>query len=156
DSVTVAILRGQGLDVAALREEVLYLLGLPGRGTVPPSSGYERFTDRARKAMQLANQAAQRFNHEYIGTEHILLGLVEEGSTVPAAIMRELARLTATDPLTPYRRRAFRLLCSLRLRATTSLADRLAELGVLAERLAALCADVQAAGLDGAEALPLR
>ena len=39
---------------------------------------YERFTDRARKVMQLANQEAQRFNHEYIGTEHILLGLVKE------------------------------------------------------------------------------
>ena len=38
---------------------------------------YERFTDRARKVMQLANQEAQRFNHEYIGTEHILLGLGE-------------------------------------------------------------------------------
>jgi len=33
---------------------------------------YERFTDRARKVMQLANQEAQRLNHEYIGTEHIL------------------------------------------------------------------------------------
>jgi len=32
---------------------------------------YERFTDRARKMMQLANQEALRFNHEYIGTEHI-------------------------------------------------------------------------------------
>ena len=41
---------------------------------------YERFTDRARKVMQLANQEAQRFNHEYIGTEHLLLGLVKEGS----------------------------------------------------------------------------
>ena len=35
---------------------------------------FERFTDRARKVMALANQEAQRFNHEYIGTEHILLG----------------------------------------------------------------------------------
>ena len=41
---------------------------------------YERFTDRARKVMQLANQEAQRFNHEYIGTEHLLLGLIKEGS----------------------------------------------------------------------------
>ena len=41
---------------------------------------FERFTDRARKVMALANQEAQRFNHEYIGTEHILLGLVKEGS----------------------------------------------------------------------------
>jgi ATP-dependent Clp protease ATP-binding subunit ClpC len=38
---------------------------------------FERFTDRARKVMALANQEAQRFNHEYIGTEHILLGLVK-------------------------------------------------------------------------------
>ncbi len=41
---------------------------------------YERFTDRARKVMQLANGESQRLNHEYIGTEHILLGLVKEGS----------------------------------------------------------------------------
>ena len=40
---------------------------------------YERFTDRARKVMQLANQEAQRFRHEYVGTEHILLGLLKEG-----------------------------------------------------------------------------
>ena len=45
---------------------------------------FERFTDRARKVMALANQEAQRFNHEYIGTEHILLGLVKEGSGVGA------------------------------------------------------------------------
>jgi ATP-dependent Clp protease ATP-binding subunit ClpC len=50
----------------------------------------ERFTDRARKAMQLANQEAQRFNHEYIGTEHILLGLVKEGSGVPARVFKSL------------------------------------------------------------------
>ena len=36
---------------------------------------YERFTDRSRKVMPLANQEAKRFSHEYIGTEHLLLGL---------------------------------------------------------------------------------
>ncbi len=51
---------------------------------------YERFTDRARKVMALANQEAQRFNHEYIGTEHILLGLVKEGSGVGATVLRNL------------------------------------------------------------------
>src|SRR5207253_2859910 len=51
---------------------------------------YERFTDRARKVMQLANQEAQRFNHEYIGTEHILLGLVKEGSGVAANALTNL------------------------------------------------------------------
>jgi hypothetical protein len=51
---------------------------------------YERFTDRARKVMQLANQEAQRFNHEYIGTEHILLGLIKEGSGVAAKVLKNL------------------------------------------------------------------
>ena len=51
---------------------------------------FERFTDRARKVMQLANQEAQRFNHEYIGTEHILLGLVKEGSGVAANVLKNL------------------------------------------------------------------
>ena len=47
---------------------------------------YERFTDRARKTMQLANQEAQRLNHEYIGAEHILLGLMKEGGGVAANV----------------------------------------------------------------------
>ena len=51
---------------------------------------YERFTDRARKVMQLANQEAQRFNHEYVGTEHVLLGLVKEGSGVAANVLKNL------------------------------------------------------------------
>jgi ATP-dependent Clp protease ATP-binding subunit ClpC len=51
---------------------------------------FERFTDRARKVMALANQEAQRFNHEHIGTEHILLGLVKEGSGVGATVLKNL------------------------------------------------------------------
>ena len=51
---------------------------------------YERFTERARKVMQLANQEAQRFNHEYVGTEHILLGLVKEGSGVAANVLKNM------------------------------------------------------------------
>jgi len=51
---------------------------------------YERFTERARKVMQLANQEAQRFNHEYIGTEHMLLGLVKEGNGVAANVLKNL------------------------------------------------------------------
>lgn len=50
---------------------------------------FEKFTDRARKIMQLANQEAQRFNHEYIDTEHILLGLVKEGSGVGSVALKE-------------------------------------------------------------------
>src|SRR3984957_11367179 len=51
---------------------------------------YERFTDRARKVMQLANQEALRFNHEYVGTEHILLGLISEGTGVAANVLKNL------------------------------------------------------------------
>ena len=51
---------------------------------------FDRFTDRAKKVMTLARQEATRFNHEYIGTEHILLGLVQEGSGVAATVLRNL------------------------------------------------------------------
>jgi ATP-dependent Clp protease ATP-binding subunit ClpA len=51
---------------------------------------FDRFTDRARKCMGLARQEAQRFNHDYIGTEHILLGLVQEGSGVAASVLKNL------------------------------------------------------------------
>src|SRR5262245_34591081 len=51
---------------------------------------FERLTDRARKTMAFANQEAQRLNHEYIGTEHILLGLLDEGSGVGANVLKKL------------------------------------------------------------------
>ncbi len=51
---------------------------------------YERFTDRARKVMQLACQEAHRLNHEYIGTEHILLGLIKEGAGIAAKVLNNL------------------------------------------------------------------
>ena len=51
---------------------------------------FERFTDRARRVMQLANEQARQFNHEYIGTEHILLGLVKEDGGRGANVLRTL------------------------------------------------------------------
>lgn len=49
---------------------------------------YERFTDDARKVMQLATQTAQHLRHDYIGTEHILLGLVKFGSGGAATVLK--------------------------------------------------------------------
>jgi ATP-dependent Clp protease ATP-binding subunit ClpA len=49
--------------------------------------GLENFTDNVREAMQLCKQEAERFHHEYIGTEHILLGLIKEGSGVATKIL---------------------------------------------------------------------
>ena len=51
---------------------------------------FERFTERARRVMALANHEAQRFNHEYIGTEHILLGLLKEGSGVGPNVLKSI------------------------------------------------------------------
>jgi ATP-dependent Clp protease ATP-binding subunit ClpC len=60
---------------------------------------FERFTDRARKVMAMANQETVRLNHKYIGPEHILLGLVEEGSGVGATVLRNLNyRYNETSP----------------------------------------------------------
>jgi len=54
---------------------------------------FERFTDRARRAMTLANQEAQRLGHDHIGTEHLLLGLVKEGSGIAAVVLRDQYRV---------------------------------------------------------------
>lgn len=51
---------------------------------------YERFTDRARKVRELATEEAKRLNHEYVGTEHVLLGLIKEGSGVAANVLKNL------------------------------------------------------------------
>lgn len=51
---------------------------------------YERFTDRARKVMALANQEARGLHHEYLGTEHILLGLLRETASVAALVLQDL------------------------------------------------------------------
>ncbi len=54
------------------------------------SSRFEKFSERARRVLTLAQEEAQRFNHNYIGTEHILLGLVREGEGVAARVLANL------------------------------------------------------------------
>ena len=51
---------------------------------------FEKFTERARKVMGLARQEAQRLNSEFIGTEHILLGIIQEGGGVAAKVLKNL------------------------------------------------------------------
>jgi len=51
---------------------------------------FNRFTERARKVIILAKEEAKRFNHDYIGTEHILLGLIREGEGVASAVLQNL------------------------------------------------------------------
>lgn len=49
---------------------------------------FEKFTDRSKKVFNLAEQEAKRLNHEYLGTEHVLLGLIKEGSGVGATVLK--------------------------------------------------------------------
>jgi ATP-dependent Clp protease ATP-binding subunit ClpC len=71
----------------------------PKAGGAKPSAGaqrdrdmdrFDKFTDRARKVLTLAQDEAQRFNHNYIGTEHLLLGLVREGEGVAARVLENM------------------------------------------------------------------
>jgi ATP-dependent Clp protease ATP-binding subunit ClpA len=96
EGVAAQVLMNLGLKLGEVRKEVLDLLGTGtddnGQEVSQPARGdlHERFTDRARRVMQLANQEAQRFNHEYVGTEHQLLGLIKEGSGVAANVLKNL------------------------------------------------------------------
>src|SRR5919205_2560562 len=51
---------------------------------------FDKFTERARKVLQLAQEEARRLNHHYIGTEHLLLGLVREGEGIAAGVLESL------------------------------------------------------------------
>jgi ATP-dependent Clp protease ATP-binding subunit ClpC len=75
---------GISLDVARARVEVAVPAGeSPPRGHIP-------FTPRAKKVLELALREALQLGHKYIGTEHILLGLVREGEGVAAQVLAEL------------------------------------------------------------------
>src|SRR5258708_4105860 len=51
---------------------------------------FDKFTERARKVLQFAQEEAQRFQHNYIGTEHLLLGLIREESGVAGRVLQRL------------------------------------------------------------------
>jgi len=61
-----------------------------GRPNQNDRDRFEKFTERARKVLSLAQEEAQRFQHNYIGTEHLLLGLVREGEGVAAQVLSNL------------------------------------------------------------------
>ena len=80
-----------GLTLAGAREEVKGIIGI-GKGAM---SGHIPFTPRAKKTLELALREALQLHHNYIGTEHILLGVIREGEGVAAQILKEHADLLA-------------------------------------------------------------
>jgi ATP-dependent Clp protease ATP-binding subunit ClpA len=85
DSVAGTVLAGFGFTREATREEVLQRVG---RGKKAPA-GHIPFTPRAKKTLELSLREALAIKHNYIGTEHILLGLIREGEGVAVQILRD-------------------------------------------------------------------
>lgn len=104
-SPAAELLHSAGLDLQAARAAMRRRAPAPPRGPEPPtpllrrvagvvqhigSPGGYNFTDRTRKVLQMAREEAARLQHEYVGTEHILLGLVREGGGVACAVLANL------------------------------------------------------------------
>jgi ATP-dependent Clp protease ATP-binding subunit ClpA len=88
--VAYRVLEAHGITLKGAREEVSELIG-PGKQA--QRSGHIPFTPRAKKTLELALREAVQLKHNYIGTEHILLGLIREDDGVAAQIMRKHADL---------------------------------------------------------------
>ena len=88
--VAYRVLEAHGITLKGARQEVTELIG-PGKEA--QRSGHIPFTPRAKKTLELALREALQLHHNYIGTEHILLGLIREGDGVAAQIMRKHADL---------------------------------------------------------------
>ncbi len=84
--VAARALRAAGVDAEAARQQVLDIIG---RGQQQPR-GHIPFTPRAKKVLQLAVREARQLGHLYIGTEHLLLGLLREGQGVACQVLSRL------------------------------------------------------------------
>ena len=142
EGVAARALESLGISLDAVRQQVEQVIG---RGQQAPS-GHIPFTPRAKKVMELALREANDLGHSYIGTEHILLGLIREGDGVAAGV---LTGLGADRPR--VRQQVTQLLggragkgapgagSRLGKRARTRLLeDALAQIGSLDQRLAAI------------------
>lgn len=86
EGVAAKALESMGISLEAVRTEVKDIIGA---GSTPPT-GYIPFTPRAKKVLELALREALQLGHKYIGTEHILLGLIREGEGVAAQVLVKL------------------------------------------------------------------
>jgi len=87
EGIAARTLEALGVDVEALAMEIESQVQ-PGHAQV--SGDDIAFTPRAKKVLELAVEEARRFNHNYIGTEHILLGLLKEGEGIAAKVLQDM------------------------------------------------------------------
>ncbi len=86
EGVAAGALESLGISLEAVRQQVEEMIG---RGQDQPS-GHIPFTPRAKKVLELSLRESQQLGHHYIGTEHILLGLIREGEGVAAQVLVRL------------------------------------------------------------------
>jgi len=86
DGVAAKVLTGLGVELTKVRSAVEFIIGRGERAT-PGEIG---LTPRAKKVIELAVDEARRLSHNYIGTEHLLIGLLREGEGVPAGVLESL------------------------------------------------------------------
>ncbi|MEA5642580.1 ATP-dependent Clp protease ATP-binding subunit [Cutibacterium granulosum] len=86
EGVAAKALTSLGISLEAVRAQVEEIIG---RGTTTPT-GHIPFTPRAKKVLELSLREALQMNHSYIGTEHLLLGLIREGEGVAAQVLIRL------------------------------------------------------------------
>ncbi|MEZ4501212.1 MAG: ATP-dependent Clp protease ATP-binding subunit [Dehalococcoidia bacterium] len=86
DGVAAKVLSNLGVELNKVRSAVEFIIGRGDRST----SGEIGLTPRAKKVIELAVDEARRLNHSYIGTEHLLLGLVREGEGIAAGVLESL------------------------------------------------------------------
>ena len=86
DGVAAKVLTNLGVELPKVRSAVEFIIGRGERA----STGEIGLTPRAKKVIELAVDEARRLNHNYIGTEHLLIGLMREGEGVPAGVLESL------------------------------------------------------------------
>src|SRR5690625_779206 len=86
EGVAAKALESLGISLEAVRQQVEEIIG---QGQQPPT-GHIPFTPRAKKVLELSLREALQLGHNYIGTEHILLGLIREGEGVAAQVLVKL------------------------------------------------------------------
>ena len=86
EGVAAAVLAGLGVELARVRSGVEFIIGQGDK----PVAGEVGLTPRAKKVMELAVEEARQLGHHYIGTEHLLLGLVREGDGIAAGVLESL------------------------------------------------------------------
>jgi ATP-dependent Clp protease ATP-binding subunit ClpC len=94
EGVGATLLREVGCDLDTIRRAVLKIVGNAPEGQTMPDE--MPVTPRVKKVLELANDEAKRLDHAYIGTEHLVLGLLREGEGVAGRVLRDLGMELST------------------------------------------------------------